>query len=172
MSRRYKVVTTHGLGSFLNKNGDSYCKFGPARLFQPLTCSTLNLGGATKYREHRPATSRIKKWPMTLFTGRVAPPCPTRAVIEEQAERDAQNHAVDAEKLQEVPDHGAVDIFWRRTIHRDTSTPARISDKGSFFRKSYMGPQGADAATVSDESTRVLPHPIWGNMRRGSSPDI
>ncbi|KAJ7192209.1 hypothetical protein GGX14DRAFT_406608 [Mycena pura] len=49
-----------------------------------------------------PSTSRIKKWPkMTLtklFKGRAPPSRPTRAEIEEQAERDAQNHAADAEE--------------------------------------------------------------------------
>ncbi|KAJ7208496.1 hypothetical protein GGX14DRAFT_395652 [Mycena pura] len=55
------------------------------------------------------ATRERRKWPkMTLtklFKGRAPPPRPTRAEIEEQAERDAQNHAADAEE-----DDGAVGI--------------------------------------------------------------
>ncbi|KAJ7203496.1 hypothetical protein GGX14DRAFT_651444 [Mycena pura] len=44
-----------------------------------------------------------------LFKGRAPPPRPTRAEIEEQAERDAQNHAADAEE-DDVPDDGTVEI--------------------------------------------------------------
>ncbi|KAJ7826086.1 hypothetical protein B0H14DRAFT_3467870 [Mycena olivaceomarginata] len=56
---------------------------------------------------------RIKKWPqMTLaklFKGRAPPPLPTRAEIEAQAERDAQNTAAGTEE-DEIPDDGAVEI--------------------------------------------------------------
>ncbi|KAJ7215833.1 hypothetical protein GGX14DRAFT_606748 [Mycena pura] len=58
-------------------------------------------------------TLGIKRWPkMTLtklFKGRAPSPRPTRAEIEEQAERDAQNHAADAEE-EDDPDDGAVEI--------------------------------------------------------------
>ncbi|KAJ7229916.1 hypothetical protein GGX14DRAFT_553420 [Mycena pura] len=56
---------------------------------------------------------RLKKWPqmtlVKLFKGREPPPCPTRAEIEAQAERDAQNTAADAEE-DNIPDDGAVEI--------------------------------------------------------------
>ncbi|KAF8134104.1 ribonuclease H-like domain-containing protein [Mycena galopus ATCC 62051] len=56
---------------------------------------------------------RLKKWPqmklVKLFKGRAPPPRPTRAEIEAQAERDAQNTAADAEE-DEIPDDGAVEI--------------------------------------------------------------
>ncbi|KAJ7194227.1 hypothetical protein GGX14DRAFT_576547 [Mycena pura] len=56
---------------------------------------------------------RLKKWPqmtlVKLFKGREPPPRPTRAEIEAQAERDAQNTAADAEE-DNIPDDGAVEI--------------------------------------------------------------
>ncbi|KAJ7195384.1 hypothetical protein GGX14DRAFT_377173 [Mycena pura] len=57
---------------------------------------------------------RVKKWPkMTLaklFKGRAAPPPrPTRAEIEEQAERDAADDAADAEE-DNIPDDGGIEI--------------------------------------------------------------
>ncbi|KAJ7195226.1 hypothetical protein GGX14DRAFT_575755 [Mycena pura] len=81
-----------------------------------LLYATLLVAGSdvrkVKIAEHITVSADMK-WPkMTLtklFKGRAPPPRPTRAEIEEQAERDAQNHAADAEE-DDVPDDGAVEI--------------------------------------------------------------
>ncbi|KAJ7190621.1 hypothetical protein GGX14DRAFT_579700 [Mycena pura] len=71
-----------------------------------------------------------------LFKGRAPPSRPTRAEIEEQAERDAQNHASDAEE-DDVPDDGAVEIpseddvsmaFLRRPAQEDVEGYPKFFD--------------------------------------------